>query len=750
MHPVLVKPRFLIAVFFILLVFLSPLVCFASDLDNKPSAVVKDDSQEQIKEQFKKAVELSRTGSYKDAEEILLKLTGDNLWKGKVYLLLGRIYKEQNLFDKAEERLIYAVGSCPLLKDYALKLLTDVYISAEKFDKAVETARQIQHKVLLKDARKSEITALFKAKREDETMDLLQRFTKDYSNEWELRLTLARLLKNHNKTDEAVSLFKKIYINAVPVSADALWELKDMKADTFTSEELLKRADNLFDKGNFQRAEETYREVLKGQKSESRTQNLPTGQAGTDYGTQKAESRIQNPESKSIIDKNKIIFSIGMCQFRLRQYDKAAKNFASVNTPEAMFWEGRAYNRINDEEGFGRIIKKFEKEYPLDERLAKLLLISADNLREAGKATEAGEIFKRIIKDFPQMTEDALWGLGWMSYTLQDYKSASEYFSKLSVSSNGDNQKKYLYWQMKSIQKSSENCAKAKVEGKNADERCPEKDEAVLTRISEGSGYYNYLVKSSAVPAGPLENSGQPAGIKRGGVFTQRPDGESYERIEALISLDMKNDAANEINAVIQKVLKPEEFLYLGYTAMSIGEYRKIIALTEEIQKDEFLPMAYPLGYWDIVKMASERENVDAYLVTAIIREESRFDPAATSNAGALGLMQLMPATAQRFKSKVKIELKDNSDIYDAEKNILIGAHYLSWLIKEFKALPYAIAAYNAGESVLQKWLDQNGKKEIDEFIEEIPYAETRKYVKKVLKSYWQYRAMEGLPAAAF
>ncbi|MBI4837827.1 MAG: tetratricopeptide repeat protein, partial [Nitrospirae bacterium] len=582
MHPVSTKPRFLIAVFFVLLIIASPLTCFASDLD-KPSAVVKDDSQEQIREQFKKAVELSKTGAYKDAEGILLKLTGDNLWKGKAYLLLGRIYKEQNLFDKAEESLIYAVGSCPLLKDYALKLLTDVYISAEKFDKAVETARQIQHKVLLKDARKSEIAALLKAKREDEAMDLLQRFIGDYSNEWELRLTLARLLKSHGKTDEAVSLFKKIYINAVPVSTDALWELKDMKADTFTSEELLKRADNLFDKGNFQRAEETYREVLE-RNSELRT-SLDGGQ-------------VPDPELKTVIDKDKIIFSIGMCQFRLKQYDKAAKNFASVNTPEAMFWEARAYNRINDEEGFNKIIQKFEKEYPVDERLAKLLLISADNLKEEGKAAEAGEIFKRIIKDFPQMTEDAYWGLGWMSYTLQDYKSASEYFSKLSSSSKGDNQKKYLYWQMKSIQKSSENCAKAKVEGKNAEERCPEKDEAVLTRISEGSGYYSYLVKSGAVPAGTIEN----ISIRRAGAFTQRPVGESYERIEALVSLGMKNDAANEINAVIQKAVKSEEFLYLGYTAMSIGEYRKIIALTEEIQKDEFLPMAYPFGYWHLVK----------------------------------------------------------------------------------------------------------------------------------------------------
>ena len=183
--------------------------------------------------------------------------------------------------------------------------------------------------------------------------------------------------------------------------------------------------------------------------------------------------------------------------------------------------------------------------------------------------------------------------------------------------------------------------------------------------------------------------------------------------------------------------------------AMHLEKYKDIIYHAEPKDEKVFLPYSYPLAYWDIIQKAAESGGVDAYLVAALIREESRFDRKAVSWAGAIGLMQLMPSTAKRIKGDAGVNIKNAQDLFDPGKNILIGTHYLSGLINEFNELPIAIMSYNAGENKVTKWLEKYYKDDINEFIENVPYKETRNYVKKVLKSYWQYRSINGFPISA-
>jgi soluble lytic murein transglycosylase len=178
---------------------------------------------------------------------------------------------------------------------------------------------------------------------------------------------------------------------------------------------------------------------------------------------------------------------------------------------------------------------------------------------------------------------------------------------------------------------------------------------------------------------------------------------------------------------------------------VKLGAYKEVIAFAEPKNEKEFLPYSYPPGYWETVTRAAESNNLDAYLIAALIREESRFDPEVVSWAGAVGLMQLMPYTADRLKKDMNISLKDRSQLKDPQKNILLGSYYLSQLISEFKELPLALAAYNAGKYRLKQWMSLFNSGDLVEFTENIPYRETRKYVQKVLKSYWQYRAINGL-----
>jgi soluble lytic murein transglycosylase len=99
-----------------------------------------------------------------------------------------------------------------------------------------------------------------------------------------------------------------------------------------------------------------------------------------------------------------------------------------------------------------------------------------------------------------------------------------------------------------------------------------------------------------------------------------------------------------------------------------------------------------------------------------------------------------MPQTAYHLDRSIKLGISRESQITDVKNNIHLGAYYLKSLFREFKSLAHVLAAYNAGEIAVRKWEQQGKYKSDDEFIEDIPYAETRNYVKKVMNSYFQYR----------
>ncbi|MBQ7652941.1 MAG: lytic transglycosylase domain-containing protein [Clostridia bacterium] len=114
-------------------------------------------------------------------------------------------------------------------------------------------------------------------------------------------------------------------------------------------------------------------------------------------------------------------------------------------------------------------------------------------------------------------------------------------------------------------------------------------------------------------------------------------------------------------------------------------------------------------------------------MIAAIIRVESNFDPLARSNKGAIGLMQLLPKTAEYVAQIFKIGY-DESDLLDGEKNIQIGVLYLSYLLDRF-SLEWVIVAYNAGETITKKWIESGVS------LNKIPYKETRDYYKKVVRA---------------
>lgn len=154
-----------------------------------------------------------------------------------------------------------------------------------------------------------------------------------------------------------------------------------------------------------------------------------------------------------------------------------------------------------------------------------------------------------------------------------------------------------------------------------------------------------------------------------------------------------------------------------------------------------YLGWAYPVPYRDLITQYCAEHNVDPFLVTAIIRVESRFRPRAVSEKGAKGLMQVMPDTGRWAAQELGIDRFQPEMLHDPGVNLRIGTWYLASLGREFGGdKVIVVAAYNAGRGNVRKWLEAERWTGRKEEIDRIPFPETRDYVRKVLTLYERYR----------
>jgi soluble lytic murein transglycosylase len=155
--------------------------------------------------------------------------------------------------------------------------------------------------------------------------------------------------------------------------------------------------------------------------------------------------------------------------------------------------------------------------------------------------------------------------------------------------------------------------------------------------------------------------------------------------------------------------------------------------------------IAYPAAFRAEVLRWSKAAGVPPDLLQALMREESALDPSVISQAGAVGLTQLMPTTAAAVARRLGMGAMSSQTLTDPGTNIRIGAAYLGELLARYGKQPaLALAAYNAGGGAVGRWLEARGGLELDEFVEEIPIDETRGYVKRVLRSFAAYRLLSS------
>jgi soluble lytic murein transglycosylase len=213
------------------------------------------------------------------------------------------------------------------------------------------------------------------------------------------------------------------------------------------------------------------------------------------------------------------------------------------------------------------------------------------------------------------------------------------------------------------------------------------------------------------------------------------------------------HDSQDEVATVIQGVGNSEGALRYGHALQGLGDYGAAYTLaarwlwgavfTQRVP--EAVALMYPRAYQETVEKQSHDHGLDPFMAWAIMRRESAFRPEVSSVADARGLMQLIPPTANAIAKELNIEAPAPDELYSPEENVTLGTWYLSALLNRFQGHPsLCAAAYNAGAKPVLHWAQERQTLPLDIWVEEIPYKETRGYVKQVTADYYIYQALYG------
>ena len=230
-------------------------------------------------------------------------------------------------------------------------------------------------------------------------------------------------------------------------------------------------------------------------------------------------------------------------------------------------------------------------------------------------------------------------------------------------------------------------------------------------------------------------------------------DRKRINRAEKLISIGFLEMGMKELSKMTQGQGDQEFSYYLAQLYKKAGGYQRAIQLSWGISRKKqhssiappLAEILFPKPYVEHARQESSQYKLSPYLVMGLMRQESAFNKRVVSSAQAIGLMQLLPSTATRVARSMRTRLADQEDLKKPAVNIQLGVKYLSGLLNDFEDnIIFALASYNAGPNKVKQWKGTRSELKPLEFMESIPYKETRNYVKKVLRNYVIYKTLYG------
>ena len=431
------------------------------------------------------------------------------------------------------------------------------------------------------------------------------------------------------------------------------------------------------------------------------------------------------------------------CDYFLRRYRQARDRLAplvktATRKEEARFYWLSAIRALGAHAEYIRLARGLAAEFPASSWAEETLNALATHYIVYDQDEKADAVFREMYAKFPTgaYAERAAWRAGWWAYRHGRYRETTAFFeSAVAAFPRSDYRPAYLYWSARSRERLGD-----------------ERGAAAVYRITTADYlniYYGRLASDRLQRIG-IEPAPKPQAAPPPAAAAP----PTADLIRLLLSLGLHEQARDEL-LYAQRTWgdSPVVSATLGWVYNKLGDLRRGTVLMKRACPQymseegsrlpvEALKVIFPLDYWPLIEKYSASNTLDPYLMAALINQESAFDARIRSSANAIGLMQLLPSTGRQYARKLGLKRYSTASLTNPETNIRIGMAYFADLLRRTGDVMRALAAYNAGESRVSQWNAERPGLEMHEYIDDIPFPETKSYLKKILGTTIDYRRL--------
>ncbi|HEX8633411.1 MAG TPA: lytic transglycosylase domain-containing protein [Pyrinomonadaceae bacterium] len=429
---------------------------------------------------------------------------------------------------------------------------------------------------------------------------------------------------------------------------------------------------------------------------------------------------------------------------------------------EALYYLVQTHAKSRQWEAARGVHAEMRRAFPEHTHTRRALAAAGQIAKDAKNTFEAANFFRAAVAAYPGAAEvaQAQFELAWAAHGSKNYAESARLLLEhlaLYADRNTDNRGRAGYWAARDAERA----------GKLSDAAALY--QAMLQRYD--ANWYGDLARqrldalkranANASAADFAPDSQVARAVVNLGTVSVAEETATAAANEPLAKADQLNVvgldeyALDEVNKVLEsaprsprlnlakaRVYRTRQQNLLAFLALqkSYPDYSQM--KPEELTRDEW-DVFYPLAYWDTITREGRARSIDPYRIAGLIRQESVFDPRASSHAQAYGLMQLLLETAQRTARKYGIQRTVTRDalLSDPQLNIQLGTGYLRDQLNTFGRIEYVAAAYNAGPGRAVRWRAELPA-EMDEWAEAVPFTETRSYVQGVVRNTLQYKRL--------
>jgi soluble lytic murein transglycosylase len=650
------------------------------------------------------------------------------------YLVLGYAHVLDHDYPKAIDPLIRAKANAGDIGDYVAYYLGISYLQTGHVPDATATFaifdKDFPESLLIRDVHVQYANALLASGRAKEAADLLERDRQPTRSD--LELALGRAYAATGDVARAAAIFRNLYYT-MPLASEAnaaqveLNRLNGAGLPPVTVAQRKTRADLLVKGRQFGEAANEYRDLLDevGPTERSSIQ-LAMAEALRRAGNSREAKRVLDsvPTAPAEINAERL-FNLGELERGSNDDDAFLRTLDEIRQisptspwlEQALLSAGNIYLLRRDFDHAIDAYRECQQRFPEGTRASYAHWKVAWLTLRQGRNAEAKKDFEEQIALYPSSAEipAALYWRGRLAEEDNDFAMAGAYYVKLSQRFHN-----FYYGEL-----ARERLAKIKVEN--------DPSYALLDRIP------------------PIDSASKVAA-------TETPtDNLRVQKAQLLANGGLLDFAVRELKAAAEEDkgnwLAPE----IARMYQDAGRYDMALEVMKRTSPNYFavdlpnLPRAYwealfPKPYWYDLKRFSTANALDPYLVASLIRQESEFNPNAVSRADAVGLMQLLPKVGRGVAKQEKIRHFTTTQLFTPAINLQLGTKYFRGMVDRFGAFEYALAAYNAGTDRVVDWQGMAKYRDVQEFVESIPFTETREYVEAILRNASVYRQLYGAP----